>query len=149
LILNYITLLNETIGIYILESVKNFSKNIQKEIALFDDYYKLLSNSKDFFIRLFTDEENNLLTFFPNHKIAKDNDKDIIRKLLKLKTTWKNKGDDKLFDKFIYIIKSIRKIRNSLAHSNMDFSIYSIKKEIEELNNDFYYISVVKNILKK
>lgn len=147
--LNAITLLNETIGIYILESIKHFSKNIQKEIELFDDNYKLLSNSKEFFIKLFESKDNSLLTFFPNHKIPKDNDKDIIRKLLKLKTTWKNKGDDQLFYKFVYLIKSIRQIRNSLAHADMSFSFVDIKKEIEELNKDFYYIAVVKNILKR
>ena len=42
----------------------------------------------------------------------------------------------------------VRKIRNSLAHGNMEINFASLENEINLLNEDFKYISIKKNILK-
>lgn len=150
--LNAITLLNEATGIYIVESIKNLSDKISKYTHLIAEQnsIKLISNAKDFYINLFLEgkETTNLIPLFPNHKVVKEMDEEIANKFRNLDRTSKNKGDNGLFHKFAYIISMIRKIRNSLAHGNMEINFKSLENEINSLNEDFKYISIKKNILK-
>lgn len=154
LLFQSIILLNETISIYIIESVKGFSKELEKYILIYGEEYnhKLFSQVKDFFLSLYpvNSEKNNqnLIPFFPNHKFIKDIDEKIIYKFNNLNTTWKNKGDNRLFEKYSYIIEKVRKIRNNLAHGNMEFDFKGLKKEIFEIMVDFKYLTITKNIFK-
>ena len=75
-------------------------------------------------------------------------DEEIANKFRNLDKTAKNKGDHGLFHKFAFIISMVRKIRNSLAHGNMEINFASLENEINLLNEDFRYISIKKNILK-
>jgi hypothetical protein len=150
--LNAITLLNEATGIYIVESIKNLSDKISKYTYLIAEQnsIKLISNAKDFYINLFSEsnETTNLIPLFPNHKVVKEMDEEIANKFRNLDRTAKNKGDHGLFHKFAFIISMVRKIRNSLAHGNMEINFTSLESEINSLNEDFKYISIKKNILK-
>ena len=150
--LNAITLLNEATGIYIVESIKNLSDKISKYTYLIAEQnsIKLISNAKDFYINLFleSNETTNLIPLFPNHKVVKEMDEEIANKFRNLDRTAKNKGDHGLFHKFAFIISMVRKIRNSLAHGNMEINFTSLENEINSLNEDFKYISIKKNILK-
>lgn len=150
--LNAITLLNEATGIYIVESIKNLSDKISKYTYLIAEQnsIKLISNAKDFYINLFleSNENTNLIPLFPNHKVVKEMDEEIANKFKNLDRTAKNKGDHGLFHKLAFIISMVRKIRNSLAHGNMEINFASLENEINSLNEDFKYISIKKNILK-
>ena len=153
LILNAVTLFNESAGMYITQSAKSQSKVISKYIHLVAEQQcsKLYSQAKDFFIGIFLDKKEISATtiIFPHHKISKDIDKEIARKFQKIQITWKNKGDGGVFEKYAYIIKRLRIIRNSLAHGNLEVNFRSLTQEIQELNDDFYYLAIEKNILKK
>ncbi len=153
LLLNAITLLNEATSMYMIESIKTYSKEISKYTYLVgeEDRPKLYSRVKDFFDTLFSEQSNDsmVIPLFPHHKITKEIDKEIARKLNNIQKTWSNKGDGGLFKKYAYIVKRIRYIRNSVAHANMDSSFRSIKDELKSLNDDFYYLAIQKNILKK
>lgn len=85
-----------------------------------------------------------IIPLFPNHKFAKDIDIAIAHKFNKIYTTCKNKGDIGLFEKYSYIIDKVRKIRNNLAHGNMEINFYDLKKEMFELIQDFEYLSIKK-----
>lgn len=150
--LNAITLLNEATGIYIVESIKKLSDKISKYTYLIAEQnsIKLISNAKDFYINLFLEnnETTNLIPLFPNHKVVKEMDEEIANKFRNLDRTAKNKGDHGLFHKFAFIISMVRKIRNSLAHGNMEINFTSLENEVNSLNEDFKYISIKKNILK-
>jgi len=153
LLLQSIILLNEAISIYIIESVKGFSKPIEKYTCLIGEQniYKLYSQAKDFFISLFpTNGKNNekIIPLFPHHKFNKEIDNDIAHKFNNLYTTRLNKGDAGLFEKYSYIIDKVRKIRNNLAHGNMELDFFDLKQEMLELIKDFEYLSIEKNIFK-
>ncbi|MEA3228717.1 MAG: hypothetical protein U9P38_06580 [Campylobacterota bacterium] len=151
LVLNSITLLNEASSIYLIESIKKFSSDISEYTTFVGEgnVSKLYSNAKEFFIALFAKDSSEIVPLFPNHKIAKKIEKEIAKKMLNISRTWSNKGDDGLFKRYAYIITRVRYIRNSLAHGNMDINFKNIKKELLELSNDFYYLTIQKNILKK
>jgi len=151
LLLNAITILNEVTGMYIVESMKSYSKDISKYTQLYgdDDSSKLYSQAKEFFSNLFSDKETKILPVFPHHKITKDIDKEIARKFQNIEKTWKNRGDGGLFNKYTYITIRIRYIRNSVAHADMENNFKSIHNELKTLNDDFYYLAIKKNILKK
>jgi hypothetical protein len=153
LLLNAITLLNEATGMYMIESIKRYSKEIAKYTYLVgeEDKSKLYSRAKDFFDSLFSGKakEITVLPLFPHHRIVKDMDKEIARKLNNIQKTWANKGDSGLFKKYAYITNRIRHIRNSLAHADMEKSFRALKDELKSLNDDFYYLAIQKNILKK
>jgi len=53
-----------------------------------------------------------------------------------------------LFEKYSYIIDRVRRVRNNLAHGNMEIDFYNLKKEMFELIKDFEYLSIEKNIFK-
>lgn len=150
--LNAITLINEASGIYIVDSVKKMSDKICKYTSLIGekDPIKLNTQAKDFFINLFFDNntDSKQITFFPHHKIVKELDTEITNKFLNLQRTWVNKGDDGLFKRYAYIITMVRKIRNKLAHVNMDIDFKSLESQIKTLNEDFQYLTMKKNILK-
>jgi hypothetical protein len=153
LLLNAITLLNEVTSMYMIESIKQYSKDISKYITLIgeENKSKLYSRAKDYFEALFSRDSTDVVTIalFPHHKIVKDIDKEIARKLRNIERTWKNKGGEELFRKYVYIMNRIRRIRNSVAHADMQISFKSIKSELKNLNDDFYYLAVKKNIFKK
>lgn len=151
LLLQSIILLNEAVSIYIIESVKGFSKEIEKYTCLIgeQDIYKLYSQAKDFFISLFPIEgKGKIIPLFPHHKIVKDLDNEIANKFTNLHNTRKNKGDIGVFEKYSYIIIKVRNIRNNLAHGNMEINFYNLKKDMFELIKDFEYLSIKKNIFK-
>ena len=153
MLLNAITLLNEATGMYMIESIKTYSKEIAKYTYLVgeEDTFKLYSRAKDFFNNLFFDTTKDpvVTPLFPHHRIVKDIDKEIARKLNNIQKTWANKGDGGLFKKYAYIIKRIRYIRNSVAHADMETSFRLLKDELKSLNSDFYYLAIQKNILRK
>jgi len=155
LLLQSIILLNEAISIYMIEAIKNFSKAIEKHTYLIgeENRPKLYSQAKDFFISIFPingkdDKKEKIIPLFPNHKFVKDIDTEIAYKFNKLYTTWKHKGDVGLFEKYSYIIDRVRRVRNNLAHGNMEIDFYNLKKEMFELIKDFEYLSIEKNIFK-
>ena len=155
LLLQSIILLNEAISIYMIEAIKNFSKPIEKHTYLIgeENKPKLYSQAKDFFISLFpingkNDKQEKIIPLFPNHKFVKDIDTEIAYKFNKLSTTWKHKGDIGLFEKYSYIIDRVRRVRNNLAHGNMEIDFYNLKKEMFEIVKDFEYLSIEKNIFK-
>ena len=86
---------------------------------------------------------------FPHHKVIKDIDKTIEKKFTNIQTTWRKKGDSGVFEKYAFIVKRLRMIRNSIAHGNLEISFRSLTKEIKGLNDDFYYLAIKKNILKR
>ena len=153
MLLNAITLLNEATGMYMVESIKTYSKEIAKYTYLVgeEDTSKLYSRAKDFFDNLFSEKSKDpaVIPLFPHHRIVKEIDKEIARKLSNIQKTWSNKGDGGLFKKYAYIVKRIRYIRNSVAHADMDSGFRSIRDELKSLNDDFYYLAIQKNILKK
>ena len=153
MLLNSITLLNEATGMYIIESIKGYSKEIQKYTYLRgeENPAKLYSRAKDFFYNIFAKKEKEFkpIPLFPHHIIVKNIDKEIHRKFINIHKTWENKGDGGLFLKYAYIIHRIRYIRNSVAHADMETSFKSLKSELKVLNDDFYYMAVKKNILKR
>jgi len=152
LLLNAITLLNEATSIYIVESVKKFSKQIQQYTFLVGekDIPALNSNVKEFFIKQY-EQENSTKSkpYFPSHITVKEIDHEIIRKLRNIHKTWSHKGDSGLFQRYSYIIKRIRSIRNNVAHGNLEVDYREISNELKTLNDDFYYLAIKKNILKK
>lgn len=147
LTLNAITLLNEATSIYMIESMKKFSKEISEYIFLIgeENKPKLYSRAKEYFTALFA-EKPNVITLFPHHITVKPMDKEIARKLQNIHTTWSHKGDEFLFKKYIYIINRIKYLRNSLAHGNMEISFRDINHELKNLNDDFAYLAIKKNI---
>ena len=151
LILNAITILNEATGMYIIESAKTYSKQIDKYITLIgeENSPRLYSRAKEYFSNLPPDNEEITIPLFPHHKFVKDIDREIGKKLKNIRKTWSNKGDGGLFEKYAHISNRIREIRNTLAHADMERSFRSLKKELVELNDDFYYLAVKKNILKR
>lgn len=153
LLLNAITLLNEVTSMYLVESIKHFSKDIEKYITIVgeENKSKLYSRAKDFFDQVIqvTNDQQITLPLFPHHKIVKVIDKEITRKLKNIEKTWKNRGDDGLFKKYANITNRIRLIRNTVAHADMQISFKSIKSELKSLNDDFYYLVIKKNIFKK
>jgi len=152
LFLNAITIFNEATGIYIVESVKGYSKEIAKYTYLIgeEDVSKLYSKAKDFFDALFSANKKSMVPpFYPNHKIVKDIDKEIARKLTNIHNTLSKKGDGGLFVKYTYVTSRIRYIRNSTAHADMDKSFRLVKDELKSLSDDLYYLAITKNILKR
>lgn len=153
LLLNAITLLNEVTSMYLVESIKHFSKDIEKYITIVgeENKSKLYSRAKDFFDQVIqvTNDQQITLPLFPHHKMVKVIDKEITRKLKNIEKTWKNRGDDGLFKKYANITNRIRLIRNTVAHADMQISFKSIKSELKSLNDDFYYLAIKKNIFKK
>ena len=85
LLLNAITLLNEVTSMYMIESIKQYSKDIAKYITIIgeENKSKLYSRAKDYFDALFSQNSTNVVTIalFPHHKIVKGLDKEIARKL--------------------------------------------------------------------
>jgi hypothetical protein len=155
LLLQSIILLNEAISIYMIEAIKSFSKPIEKHTYLIgeENRPKLYSQAKDFFISLFPingkdDKNEKIIPLFPNHKFVKDIDNEIAYKFNNLYATWKHKGDVGLFEKYSYIIDRVRRVRNNLAHGNMEIDFYNLKKEMLEVIKDFEYLSIEKNIFK-
>lgn len=153
LVLNAVTLFNESIGLYIIESAKSQSEKISEYISLVgeNNYTKFNSQAKDFFINIVTKNEKNKnnVPMFVHHKVIRDIDEKIEKKFLNILRTWSNKGDDGLFKRYVYIIKRVRLIRNSLSHGNLDINFRELVKEVKELNDDFYYLAIKKNILKR
>jgi hypothetical protein len=153
MLLNSITLLNEATGMYIVESIKKYSKEIEKYTYIVgeEDRFKLYIQAKEFFDALFSskNKERKQIQFFPHHRIVKDIDKDIAKKLINIQRTWKNKGDSGVFQKYVFITNRVRFIRNSVAHADMESNFKSLKDELKSLNDDFYYLVIQKNILKK
>jgi len=149
LLLNSITLFNELTGVYIIESIKTYSKNINKSIYILgeENSSKLHSQAKEFVDTLFMKDV--IIPLFPNHKVPKDIDREIARKLQNINRTWSNRGDENLFKRYIYISNRIRVIRNSVAHANMEISFKDINNQLKELASDFYYLAIQKNIFKK
>ena len=152
LLLNAITLLNETISIYIVESVKHFSKKIQEYTYIVGekDIPMLYSHVKEFFIKNYEKDttKTEVIPFYPTHTVIKDMDKEIIKKFTKMNTTWSHKGDGGLFQKYAYITKRVRSIRNNVAHGNLEIDYRELNHELKVLNDDFYYLSIQKNIFK-
>jgi len=151
LLLNSITLLNESTSIYIIEAVKRFSPKIGEYTTLVGEahIHKLYSNAKDFFIALFEGKKETVIPLFSHHKTVKSIDKEIAKKMLNIHKTWTNKGDAGLFKRYAYIMARIRYIRNSVAHGNMDTGFGKLHTELLSLNQDFHYLTIQKNILKK
>jgi len=155
LLLQSIILLNESISIYIIETIKNFSKDINKYTSLYgeENKPKLYSQAKDFFITLFPCKKGkninaNIIAIFPNHKYPKEMDKLIADKFKRIDKTLQNKGDTGLFEKYSYIIDRVRRIRNNLAHGNMELDFRDLKKEMIMIMKDFNYLTIDKNIFK-
>jgi len=155
LLLQSIILLNEASSIYLIEAIKGFSKPIEKYTYLIgeENKPKLYAQAKDFFVSLFPingedNKQEKIIPLFPNHKFVKDIDTEIAYKFNNLYTTWKHKGDIGLFKKYSYLIDRVRRIRNNLAHGNMEIDFYNLKKEMLELIKDFEYLSIEKNIFK-
>ncbi|MEA3315547.1 MAG: hypothetical protein U9Q30_06830 [Campylobacterota bacterium] len=153
LVLNAVTLFNESIGLYITQSAKSQSEKISEYISLVGEsnYSKFNSQAKDFFINIVIKDDKNANTvpMFLNHKVVKEIDIKIEKKFLNILRTWSNKGDDGVFKRYVYIIKRVRLIRNSLAHGNLDINFRELVKEVKELNDDFHYLAIKKNILKR
>ena len=152
MLLNAITLLNETVGMYIVESVKNYSEDIRKYTYIIgeEDRFKLYLQARDFFDALFLTENKKMkqIVFFPHHSFEKEIDKKIAKKFRKIEQTWKHKGDEGVFQKYVFISKRIRLIRNSVAHGDMETRFKFLKEELKNLNQDFRYLAIQKNILK-
>ena len=151
LLLNGIILLNEAISIYLIESIRKFSKDILKYSYIGEeDQNRLNAQVKDFFINLFPVQNSKQIEIplFPHHKVIKDIDKTVIKKLQNINTTLSHRGDNGLFKKYSYIIIQVREIRNNLAHGNMDINFRNLTQNILEIMKDFKYLSIDKNILK-
>lgn len=150
LLLNSITLFNELIGVYIIESIKTYSKNIDRYIQIVgeEDNSKLYSQAKEFIDNIFV-KKNKMIPLFPKHIAPKDIDKEIAKKLENINRTWSNRGDKGVFEKYIYISNRVRYIRNRVAHANMDISFKDINSELKKLIIDFNYLAIEKNIFKK
>jgi len=155
LLLQSIVLLNEAISIYIVETVKRFSSDINKYTSIYgeENKHQLYAQAKDFFICLFpiTNErkkKEKILALFPHHKYPKEIDNTIANKFRRIYSTGQNKGDRGLFEKYSYIIARVRRIRNNLAHGNMEFDFRDLKKEMFEIIIDFNYLTIEKNIFK-
>lgn len=129
------------------------SEKICKYTSLIGEQHsiKLNTQAKDLFVNLFLDSSTDpkQMIFFPHHKTVKEMDIEITNKFQNLHRTWTNKGDDGLFKRYAYIITMVRKIRNKLAHVNMDIDFKSLESQIKTLNEDFHYLTIKKNILKR
>lgn len=98
---------------------------------------------------LYTDDKKETIPIlFPHHKFPKEIDKKIANKFKNLHTTLEHKRDIGLFEKYSYIINRIRKIRNNLAHGNMEVNFIDLKQEMFVIMKDFNYLTIEKNIFK-
>jgi hypothetical protein len=148
LYLNSITILNEVLSIYIVESAKGFSEDIRIYIERIEEQnrYKFYTQVKDFFISL---QGKNVVPFFPNHQTLRDKDEKIAQKFRNLEKTLKNKGHNGAFENYRYLIEQVRHIRNSLAHGNLDISFRDLNDRMIEFNKDFHYLAIEKNIFRR
>ncbi len=157
LILNSITIINEMLGEYIIESSKNLSAVSKDRIQNYIDhislksssrkaYYKFHKSVKDFFRTNFTDEQSLVsLAFFPHKDSANEEIKNKMHKLYKA-----NKMNKKnYFIDYSNLIDNVRIIRNDLAHGNIGKVHKDIGVTIDEILTDFNYLAIEKDFLKK
>lgn len=133
--LNSVTLLNEALGWYCAESLKNFSDDFGDKYIQFirqTDTYKVTSGAKNIIKYTFSDNKyiNNL------------NIKDIHflqNKIAKIENT----------EKFSYnLIHQLDKVRNNLAHANSGKSFTEISSNLQSLFGRFQTYCIDQDILK-
>ncbi len=155
-ILNAITIIDEMLGEYIVESAQLLSAVAQTRIQRYLDkieftrssrkaFYVLYKSAKDFFVSHFSEQkELQQTSFFP---FKDSGNYEIETEMMKMYTANKmNKS--KLFISYSELIERVRLIRNDLAHGNSARVYSDITKEISEVLVDFEYLAIGKNFLQ-
>ncbi len=156
-VLNAITIMNEMLGEYVVESARTLSPYANERIQSYIDkielsrstrkaYYKLYSSARDFFKSHFTKEEvTQVRPFFP---FRDSSNEEIALQMQKLYTA--NKGNKaQLFHSYSELIDRVRYIRNDLAHGNTSRAYKDITAEMDEILVDFEYLAMKKQFLQK
>ncbi len=155
-ILNAITIINEMLGEYIVESAQLLSDVAQTRIQRYLDkieltrssrkaFYVLYRSAKDFFVSHFSEQKDLQATsFFP----FKDSGNDTIETEMMKRYTANKMNKSKLFISYSELIERVRLIRNDLAHGNTARAYNDITKDISEVLVDFEYFAIKKNFLQ-
>ncbi len=156
LILNSITIINEMLGEYIVESIRKLSPLAQERIDIYlnkieisrttrKGYYNFYKRAKAFFRSHFSKVEGiEPVTFF---RFKDQGNREIEKEMTKLfKSNKRNKSN--LFVSYSHLIEDVRLIRNDLAHGNNSEIYGDIQSNINEVLIDFKYLSIKKNFLK-
>ncbi len=155
-ILNSITIINEMLGEYIVESARKLSPSAASRIQKYLDrielsrttrkaYYKFHKSAKDFFSSHFGREEGmDTMAFFP---FKDSGNEEIETQMTKLYRANKmNKSNH--FHAYSDLIDRVRLIRNDLAHGNNSRAYKDITSDINEVLVDFKYLAIQKNFLQ-
>ncbi len=155
-ILNAVTIINEMLGEYIVESAQQLSPVTQARIQQYLDkieltrssrraFYAFYKSARDFFVSHFSSEKDvRSTTLLPFRDSGND---EIEREMMKLYSANKmNKSN--LFIAYSKLIERVRLIRNDLAHGNTARTYSDITKDIAEVLIDFEYLAIQKNFLQ-
>ncbi len=155
-VLNAVTIMNEMLGEYIVESARTLSPYADERIQSYLDkielsrstrkaYYKFYTSARDFFKSHFNQTENLQQTpFFP----FKDSGNDEIESQMKKLYCANKENKSHLFISYADLIDRIRGIRNDLAHGNNSRAYNDITTEINDVLQDFEYLAIKKNFLR-
>ena len=155
-VLNAVTIMNEMLGEYIVESARTLSPDADERIQSYIDkieltrstrkaYYKLYTSARDFFKSHFSKKEDFQKTpFFP----FKDSGNDEIESQMKKLYSANKENKSHLFISYADLIDRVRLIRNDLAHGNNSRAYNDITGEINDVLLDFEYLAIKKNFLK-
>ena len=154
-VLNAVTIMNEMLGEYIVESARTLSPYADERIQSYMDkielsrstrkaYYKFYTSARDFFKSHFSQKEDFQQTpFFP----FKDSGNDEIESQMKKLYSANKENKSYLFISYADLIDRVRWIRNDLAHGNNSRAYNDITGEINDVLQDFEYLAIKKNFL--
>ncbi len=155
-ILNAITIINEMLGEYIVESAQQLSPVAQARIQQYLDrieltrssrkaFYTFYKSARDFFVSHFSSEKDmQPTTFLP----FRDSGNDEIEKEMMKRYNANKMNKSNLFIAYGELIERVRLIRNDLAHGNTARAYSDITKDISEVLIDFEYLAMQKNFLQ-
>ena len=155
-ILNAITIINEMLGAYLVESARELSplaaSRIQNHLDRIEltrssrkAYYKLYRSAKEFFTSHFNGEEGeDVAAFFP----FKDSGNEEIEQLMSKRYRSNKMSKRDHFHLYSDLINRVQSIRNDLAHGNNVRTYRDITSDINEVLIDFEYLAVQKNFLQ-
>lgn len=133
-LLNSITLLNESVGMYCVEKIKKVSSEVSQKIEIFmqseSSSYKLSHQSKNLV---------KLKGGFTGYYLSEVLPKEEIIQALKVQNN----------EPLIELIANIENLRNNLAHGNSSEKIDNVKWEISRLLREYQKIAQITNDIDK
>ncbi len=155
-ILNAVTIIDEMLGEYIVESAKSLSALAHTRITSYIDkiertrsnrkaYYNLHKSAKEFFVSNYgSNEKSDITTFFP----FKDSGNEEIKTQMSKRYRANKMNKSEYFKMYSGLIDRVRLIRNDLAHGNNARAYKDITAQINEVLIDFNYLAIEKNFLQ-